>query len=172
MNIRRVIVAIWVAMTLSAVGCDGAPPSASGNVAKSAISVHGSVSNKVGPITKGKLDVLDAQGAVLQSQALDGSSEHYQLELPAGTRFPIVLAVTPEVLAGAKENAKDPAKAVLMEPPLDRVDISATSTMVVDWALARGGLTPKNVADAALAAAQHRLMGGGGDAGGGGHGGH
>lgn len=153
--------------------CDsGSTPQGSAGSPAAAVDIHGSISNKGGPITRGRLDAVDAGGSTIASVTLDGS-EHYQLQLPAGTRFPVVMTATPETAPEALERQKEPVRAVLADAPQDRVDLSPLSTKVVEYAQARGGFTRRNIEDAARAAAMERMMGGGGDAGGGGgHGGH
>lgn len=125
-------------------GCDSGGGSGSMSVSSTTdAKISGNVSNEAGPITHGRLEVTDKNGKVVASTELQGSN-HYEVTIPAGTTYPIVITVFPP--ADAISTA--PVKAVVTSEIADRQDVTAVSTIVVDSALALGGLTPENIAKA------------------------
>lgn len=134
--------------------------------------VAGTMIGADGPITHAKLTATDATGAVVATTEVKGN-DHYNLKLPKKTVYPVLISViyprsTKEVASGQGE-----VKAALMEPGGGMLDITPTSTRIVDTALGMGGLTPENFRRAAISALQSG-MGSSGSSGGGEayHGGH
>jgi hypothetical protein len=157
----------------------GSVPAASSSVAH----ISGNVSDQTGPINDGRLQVTDKNGAVVTSFDLRGTN-HFELTVPAGTAYPIVITVTPTDPNAA---STAPVKAVVTSDIADRQDVTAVSTIVVDSAIALGGLTAENIAKASGGAIGLRQRAGvsagaggggagpgqsGGGTGRGGHGGH
>jgi hypothetical protein len=140
---------------LSACGGD-APPAQT--AAQTRLSGH--VSNDDGPVAKARVEAKDATGAVVAKTELQNGNS-YQLTLPAGTAFPVVLAAYPEAAPGA------PLKAAVPSAMAAEQDISPVSTIVVDTALSLGGINEANLAKAAGAAIALRKKSGGGGGGGG-----
>lgn len=147
-------------------GCDsgtGGGSSSSVQTAASSAKLTGVVMNQVGPISEGKIEVTDARGQQVASAALSGVSNKYNLTVPAGVAYPIVLTAKPA-------SGGDSVKAVVTGPQAEMQDITTVSTLVVDAALQLGGLTPQNIARASGGAIGQRMSQGGG-AGAGGSGG-
>lgn len=164
-------------------GCDSGPSSSSSSSAMSAqAKIEGYVSDVHGPILQGKLEVKDKNDTLILSQSLDGQSNRYEITVPAGTAYPILLVVTPPPGPVAQV-----VRAVVTSPLADRMDITDVTSLVVDAAFALGGLTETNIAKASGGAIGLRQRqgvsasaGGGGSGAGqsaggvsrGGHGGH
>lgn len=170
------------ALALILTGCDdngNSIPAASGSEAH----ISGNVSDQTGPINEGHLQVTDKNGAVVTAFDLKGTN-HFELTIPAGTAYPVVITVTPTSPHAA---STAPVKAVVTSDIADRQDVTAVSTIVVDSAIALGGLTAENIAKASGGAIGLRQSQGvsagaggggagpgqsGGGTGRGGHGGH
>ncbi len=182
--LRSSLCALSIAVAgLLASGCDsGGPSSSSSATVSSQAKIEGNISDIHGPITQGKFEVKDKNDKLIMSQTLDGASNHYAITVPAGTAYPILLVVTPP-----PGPASQVVRAVVTSPLADRMDISDITSLIVDAALALGGLTETNIAKASGSAIGMRQRqgvsasaGGGGagpgqSAGGvsrGGHGGH
>jgi hypothetical protein len=137
----------WAAaLTLAGLfgGCDSGGDSSSMSAPSTTeAKISGNVSNEAGPLTHGRLEVTDKNGKVVTSTELQGTN-HYEVTIPAGTAYPIIITVFPP--ADAVSTA--PVKAVVTSEIADRQDVTAVSTIVVDSALALGGLTPENIAKA------------------------
>jgi hypothetical protein len=118
----------------------GSIPAASSSEAR----ISGNVSDQTGPINEGRLQVTDKNGTVVTSFDLKGTN-HFELAIPAGTAYPIVITVTPTDPNAA---STAPVKAVVTSEIADRQDVTAVSTIVVDSAIALGGLTAENIAKA------------------------
>ncbi|BBL77017.1 hypothetical protein [Methylomagnum ishizawai] len=169
---------------LFAAGCGSDQGGGGGVSAPASEEAHiaGNVQDQHGPIMDGKVEVHDKNGKLIVSTPLSGNSNHYNLTVPAGTLYPIVLTATPPA-----NDVVGPVKAVVTSPLADRMDITDVTTIVVDSALTLGGLTAENIAKASGAAIGLRQRegvsagaGGGGSGAGqsaggvsrGGHGGH
>ncbi len=172
---------LLIAAALS--GCDDGTKTGSSGSASMEARISGNIKDQHGPIVNSRLEVADKSGRVVSSQELTGA-DHYSIAVPAGTSYPIVLTAHP---TGASATNSTPVKAVVTSPLADRMDITDVSTIVVDSALALGGLTAENIAKASGAAIGLRQRegvsagaGGGGSGPGqsgggvsrGGHGGH
>ncbi|MFN5744943.1 MAG: hypothetical protein ACK443_02480 [Methylococcaceae bacterium] len=178
--IKTGLYALTIVLTgIVASGCDSGS-SKSANPAMSAeAKIEGNVQDVHGPIMEGKLEVQDKSGKVITSLQFDGKTSHYNLSVPAGTNYPIVLVATPP--AGSNS---DIVKAVVTSPLADRIDVTDVTTLIVNAAIAMGGLTDENIAKASGGAIGMRqrqgvsAASGGGGAGAGqsgggvGHGGH
>ena len=138
-------VAVIAASALFASGCDSGPGSSSSrsSAASSEAKIEGMVQDIHGPISEGKVEVRDRNGQVIASITLDGNSNRYSITVPAGAAYPILLTATP------KEGTNSQVvKAVVTSSLADRMDITDITTLVVDSAIALGGLTEDNIAKA------------------------
>jgi hypothetical protein len=122
-------------------GCD------TDNGSKSAMTsealIEGFVSDIHGPLNAGQLEVKDKGGRTVLSQQFSGQGNHFSIRVPAGTSYPILLvfttpsgSITPQV------------RAVVTSPLADRMDVTDITSLVVDAAMALGGLTEENIAKA------------------------
>ena len=121
----------------------------------------GHVTNDDGPVDKARIEAKDAKGQVAAKTELQGASSTYQLSLPAGTAYPVILTAYPQT------SSESPLKAAVASSLAAEQDISPITTIVVDTALSLGGLTEANLAKAAGAAISLRKKSGGGGGGGG-----
>jgi hypothetical protein len=106
-----------------------------------ATTLEGSVSDDKGPIRSGSVKVSDEKGAVIAETVLAGS-EHYRVQIPAGTALPVVLTFYP---AGGGE----PLITAVAHPTLTKFDITPLSTAIAKKAKALGGYTHGNLLVAA-----------------------
>lgn len=138
--------AIVVGGTLVA-GCDGGSSGHSSGGSSSAMSaearIKGNVSDVHGPITQGTLEVKDKNDKVVLTESLSGQSNHFEITVPAGTSYPILLVVTPP-----PGPISQVVRAVVTSPLADQMDITDITSLVVDAAFALGGLTESNIAKA------------------------
>lgn len=176
--------ATFIAFSGIFAGCDSGGSSSGGSSSsvKLEAKIAGSVSDHIGALSAGKLEVKDKTGAVVATTQYANS--RYSLSVPASAVYPIMLIAYPP--EGSVSMA--PVKAVVTSPIADKMDISSVTNLVVDSALMMaGGLTPENIAKASGGAigmrqAQGVSAGAGGSGGGagnsgggtgqGGHGGH
>lgn len=144
------LVAVSLAVTATLMtGCDsGGSSSGVSAPATEAAKIAGNVQDQHGPIMEAKIEVRDAQGQMVLTTHLNGNSNHYNITVPAGTTYPILLTATP-TQEGTNSTV---VKAVVTSPLADRMDITDVTTIVVDAALSLGGLTEKNIAKASGAA--------------------
>lgn len=171
------LVAISLAGASLMGGC-GDDGGSSGGAAKLEAKISGSVSNKNGMVSEGKLEVKDSKGTVVATTHFTGGQ--YKVAVPAGTSYPIQLIAHPP----ADSVLNEPVKAVVTSAIADRMDITAVTTDVVDGAMALGGLTEQNITKASGVAINMRQkegvsagaggggMGAGQSGGGAGQGGH
>lgn len=125
-------------------GCDSGPTGSSASApATEEARISGNVQDIHGPIMEGKIEVKDKDGQTVLTSALNGSSNHYSITVPAGTRYPILLIATPVEGTNSQK-----VRAVVTSPLADRMDITDITTLVVDAAEQLGGLTPENIAKA------------------------
>ncbi|MDD2768169.1 MAG: hypothetical protein PHT19_05520 [Methylococcus sp.] len=142
-NALHLVKAGALAIACAVAGCGdngGSIPAASSSEAR----ISGNVSDQTGPINEGRLQVTDKSGSVITSFDLQDSN-HFELVIPSGTAYPIVITVTPSSPNAA---STAPVKAVVTSDIADRQDVTAVTTIVVDSALALGGLTAENIAKA------------------------
>jgi hypothetical protein len=138
--------------------CGDTAPSSS--VPAAPVQITGHVMDDDGPVNQAKIEAKDAQGMVAARVALKGDSNRYQLTVPAGTRYPLILTAYPE------SPPTEPLKAAVVDASAREQDISQVTTIVVETALSLGGLTEANLAKAAGAAIAQRKKSGGGSGGG------
>ena len=177
------IVTLVGSLALLLGGCNsGSPGSSSSAASGKPAQIQGNVSDIHGPISEGTVEVKDKNGKSITSVSLSGANNHFMVSVPAGTTYPILLIGTP--VAGKNQ---DTVRATVTSPLADRMDITDVTSLVVDAALALGGLTESNIAKASGGAIGLRQRQGvsagsggggagpgqsGGGAGNGGHGGH
>lgn len=131
---------------LLAVGCEkDAPRSAFPQQAvkkyEQATVLKGLVSDDKGPIRSGTVKVSDEKGVVIAETALQGS-EHYRVQVPAGTVLPIVLTFYP--VSGGEQLVT-----AVIHPTVTKYDITPMSTAIAKKARALGGYTHGNMLVAA-----------------------
>jgi len=158
MNIRLLILCLSASLGLAA--CGDNAPSASSPAAATPTRLSGHVSNDDGPVLKAHVEAKDAKGSVVAKAELQGAN-NYQLTLPVGTAYPVILTATLEAAPN------EPLKAAVSSSLAAEQDISPVSTIIVDTALSLGGLNEANLAKAAGAAISLRKKSGGGGGGGG-----
>lgn len=143
--VKGAVIALSVAIAATlTTGCDSGPSSSGSSApANMQAKIEGMVQDIHGPIKEGKIEVHDKSGQLVTSFQLDGSSNRYSITVPAGTSYPILLTATPVPGSNA-----DVVKAVVTSPLADRMDITDVTTLVVDSAIALGGLTEANIAKA------------------------
>jgi len=116
--------------------------------------ISGHVFDDEGPVTRAKIEVKDAKGAlVAQTELKDAPS--YSLTVPAGVSFPLVISAYSEATPGST------LKAVVTNEQAREQDVSPVTTLIVESALSFGGLTEANLAKAAGAALAQRKKSGG-----------
>jgi hypothetical protein len=177
---KTALLALSLVLSASLSGCDSG--SKSNAQMSSEAFIEGNISDIHGPLTTGKLDVKDKSDRIILTQHLEGQSSHFAVKVPAGTSYPILLVFTPP-----PGGVNQVVRAVVTSPLADRMDITDITSLVVDAALALGGLTEENIAKASGGAIGLRQRqgvsagaGGGGSGAGqsaggvsrGGHGGH
>ncbi len=106
--------------------------------------ISGNVQDQHGPVTDAKIEVRDKNGQLVTTTELTSTSNQYSVTIPAGTAYPILLTATPN----NPEPGRGPVKAVVTSALADRMDITDVTTIVVDSAMALGGLTEANIAKA------------------------
>ncbi|WP_139558045.1 hypothetical protein [Methylotetracoccus oryzae] len=151
----RLLLAVTIAC---AAGCDNAPSGSRSGAAPVSTQLTGHVLNDDGPVTAATIEATDGAGVVAARTELKGDSV-YQLTIPAGTRYPLVITAYPA------ENPGEPIKAAVTNPDAAEQDISAVTTIVVNTAMGLGGLSEANLAKAAGAAIAQRRKSGGGSGG-------
>ena len=157
MNIRLFILCFTSTLLLTA--CNDNAPSSSAVSTPTRLTGH--VSNDDGPVDKGRIEAKDAKGQVAAKTELAGGSNTYQISLPAGTAYPVILTAYPQTAP------EEPLKAAVSSALASEQDISPVTTIVVDTAISLGGLNESNLAKAAGAAIALRKKSGGGGGGGG-----
>jgi hypothetical protein len=154
MNTRLFVLCLGAGLWLAA--CGDNAPSSSSPPAAAPTRLSGHVSNDDGPVLKARIEAADAKGSVVARAELPGGANSYQLTLPAGTAFPVILTAYAEAAPNA------PLKAAVPSALAVEQDISPVSTIVVDTALSLGGIDEANLAKAAGAAIALRKKSGGG----------
>ena len=159
MNIRLIALCLGAGLWLAACG-DGNAPSSSASQAATQTRLSGHVSNDDGPVLKARIEATDARGAMVAKTEVQSGTNSYQLTLPAGTAYPVILRAHPEA------TPNEVLKAAVSSSLAAEQDISPVSTIVVDTALSLGGINETNLAKAAGAAISQRKKSGGGGGGG------
>ena len=130
-------------------GCDSKPqpsPLTSTSVQKyeQLKTLQGLVTNDAGPVKTGVIKALSEAGQTLtQIELTDGP--HYNLEIPAGTVLPILLAYYPSADASDEQRMI----AAVVHAAASKFDINPLSTRIAKQAKDMGGYTHKNLVRAA-----------------------
>jgi len=103
--------------------------------------LEGLVFDDKGPVKSGTVKVGDEHGAVIAETALQGS-EHYRVQVPAGTVLPVVLTYYPAA-------AGEQMITAVIHPAVTQYDINPLSTAIAKKAKALGGYTHGNLLVAA-----------------------
>lgn len=106
--------------------------------------LEGMVTDNKGPVKSGTIKVTDSQGQKVAETVLQ-NTEHYRVEIPAGTVLPIVLTYYPE---GNRSGGEEFMTAVV-HPNLTQYDINSLSTAITKKAKEMGGYTHSNLVVAA-----------------------
>ena len=157
MKIRLFILCMGAILWLTACNDNTSSPSTAATPTR----LTGHVTNDDGPVDKARIEAKDAKGQVAAKTELQGGSNAYQLSLPVGTAYPVILTAFPHA------NPNEVLKAAVSSPLASEQDISPVSTIIVDTALSLGGINEANLAKAAGAAIALRKKSGGGGGGGG-----
>lgn len=110
-----------------------------------AVTISGTVRADTGKLNAGKIKVNDASGKSVATTEIKVKGA-YAVEIPAGTRYPIVLTATPD----AGEKQKEKLLVAIIEPLSTDHDITSTSTKIAKKAKSLGGYTRKNMLQAAM----------------------
>lgn len=111
---------------------------------QSVAELQGLVRDDNGPVKTGIVKALSEKGDLLASVALE-DSPRYNLELPAGTALPVILAYYPSIDAGDDQRMI----AVAVHANASKYDINPLSTRIAKQAKAMGGYTHSNLVRAA-----------------------
>ena len=103
--------------------------------------LEGTVTDKNGPVLEGEIKVEDSSGRVVAKTRLE-NNKHYKVEVPAGTKLPIVLSIRPK-------GAAEPLIAVGVSKMVSVYDISPLTTNIAKRAKELGGYTYSNMVLAA-----------------------
>ena len=103
--------------------------------------LKGSVLDEKGPVREAEIKVTDSSGRMVASTRLEDSN-HYSVEIPAGTTLPVVITVKP------KGNAEK-LIAVVISTAVSRYDISPLTTKIAKRAKDLGGYTHAHMVMAA-----------------------
>jgi hypothetical protein len=142
--LRKGFCAFSIALAGLLIGCDAGPGGSASAPAISEAKITGNVQDQHGPVTNAKIEVRDKNGQLVTTTELPSTSNQYSVTVPAGTAYPILLTATPN----NPEPGRGPVKAVVTSALADRMDITDVTTIVVDSAMALGGLTEANIAKA------------------------
>jgi hypothetical protein len=143
-----------IASVLALTACGpSSTPGTSGGPAAVESKITGLVLNEEGPVAKAAIEARDRNGNIVAKAELGGDS-HYNVRIPAGAAYPLVLTALPE-------GGPASLKAAVTNDLVTEQDISPVTTIVVDTALSLGGLTEANLAKAAGAAIAQRKSSGG-----------
>lgn len=162
----RTVAVVFAALAVTTACSEEAEKSASKPAVP--VSISGSMTGEDGPITEAKITATDNNGETIAATEVNGSSR-YRIELPAETDYPVIISAIYPRSTKTVESGQGEVKAAVMEPSSSTVELSPTSTTIVDIALARGGLTPQNFKHASAAALSLSRGGSGGMAYHGGH---
>lgn len=103
--------------------------------------LEGLVSDNAGPIKLGTVKAYDEKENVIAETALQGS-DHYKIEIPAGTSLPIALTFS-------RPQGVEKMIAAVVHPNVTQYDITPLSTAIAKKAKALGGYTHGNLLVAA-----------------------
>ena len=103
--------------------------------------LKGSVLDEKGAVRDGEIKVTDSSGKVVATTHLENSN-HFSIEIPAGTSLPIVLTIKPK-------NSSEKLRAVVISSTISQYDISPLTTRIANRAKELGGYTYANMVMAA-----------------------
>ena len=106
-----------------------------------ATQLEGQVSDDKGPVKVGTIKVSDEKGAIIAETSLQGS-EHYRVQIPAGTILPIILIYYPP-------SEGEQMITAVIHPTVTKYDITPLSTAIAKKAKELGGYTHGNLLFAA-----------------------
>ncbi len=110
-----------------------------------AVTVSGTARADSGKLNTGTITVNDKSGKTVATAEIKAKGA-YAVEIPAGTRYPILLTATP----GAGEKQKEQLLVAIIEPLSNDHDITSTSTKIAKKAKSLGGYSRKNMLQAAI----------------------
>lgn len=103
--------------------------------------LQGSVVDKKGPVLDGEIKVTDSSGQVVATAHLE-NTKHFTVEIPEGTRLPIILTVH-------SKSTKEKLKAVIISAAVSNYEINPLTTTIAKRAKELGGYTYANMVMAA-----------------------
>lgn len=106
--------------------------------------LKGTVNYNNRPVSSGTIKAATPNGKLIASTEL-ANSNHYQIEIPAGTELPIVLTFYPD----ASEKNKETLVSAAIHPNLTQYDLNPFTTAIAKKAQALGGYTHTNMTSAA-----------------------
>ncbi len=109
-----------------------------------AVTLQGTVSNNAGPIKAGKVEAMSLADELLAETTLENSAR-YQLQIPAGTTWPVVLNFLPGTGAAGAEKMLS----IAIQPTTGKYDINPSTTAIAKQAKSLGGYTLRNLTRAA-----------------------
>jgi hypothetical protein len=149
---KATITPLFLSTLLALAGCGDSSHSGSSQSSAPA-SITGIVLQDETPITKAKIEAMDAAGKVIANTEVGGDG-HYRISIPVGAKYPVVLSAR-------FEGEGSPLKAAITSDLATDQNISSVTTIVVNTAMNLGGLTETNLAKAAGAAISQRKSTGG-----------
>ncbi|MGD0958355.1 MAG: hypothetical protein ABSB19_00965 [Methylomonas sp.] len=108
------------------------------------VNLQGTVSNDKGLIKAGKIEAKSIAGVTLAETRLDNSAQ-YQLEIPAGAQWPLLLHFSPV----KTEDGVEKMVSAAIQPATRKYDINPNTTAIAKQAKLLGGYTLTNLARAA-----------------------
>ncbi len=120
------------------------------------ITLTGSIGD--GPVAEAQVSVLDSQGQLVVAGVSD-SAAGYQITVPAGTAFPVTVTASggTDLVSGLPPDFS--FKAVLLDPTVDRVNVSPFSSLALAVTNCGGKLTSKTLTNAWTLLEDHLGMG-------------
>ncbi|WP_347986397.1 hypothetical protein [Methylomonas sp. AM2-LC] len=147
MKYSHKLIPILVFSLLSACGKEHAPPSTHKETAvkyEKSVILQGAVSNNSGLLKTGKITAKSLNGDVLAETILENSAR-YQLQVPAGSLWPVLLHYVPEKANDDNEKMLS----VAIQPTTTKYDINPMTTAIAKQAKLLGGYTLSNLTRAA-----------------------
>lgn len=144
------------------------PENAEVNTLQKDKTISGKVLNKQGPAMGGTLKITDNSGKEIASAPIKQDDGAYQVVIPKGSVYPIILTAKPAMTHGIDLEV---LKGYIADTSVGITDVTPISTKVVEAAIQMGGLTKENIITASRVGLMS-VTGPGGGGGGGGHGGH
>lgn len=106
------------------------------------VSLQGVVSNNKGPIKTGRIEVNSLAGELIAKTTLENST-HYQVQIPAGVSWPLLLNYLPP------NTETEKMLSVAIQPSISKYDINPLTTAIAKQAKSLGGYTMSNLTRAA-----------------------